>query len=530
LLHNLCRPSPHAKLKNDRAGEEGAAMLNLLDSVRSQNQDLDSALVDMHFRRLPTSYFERFAPAEIARHLRLLAGLAAIHSVDVEVRPLAAHAFEVVVVGVDNPGTLACVSAALAAYGFDLDDVQISPYLDAEPGPGGVQEPKYFVIVLRLSGTLRGRTLAEFRDDLRDRLRLAFVHLIQGNLLEAQTVAADTRGMQGDPSHTPSERGTPEAAARPAGYEGLVLGGDFRLERKLATGGMSEVYLGTQVSLNRTVAVKIFHHDGAADDDLLNRISKEAQVLAQFSCAQIVQIFAAGSAPDHTGGVLGWMAMEYMAGGDLGQWLKEHGAAPPELGLRWFRETLEGLAYAHRHSILHRDLKPHNLLLTVEGNLKVSDFGLLKRSPKLPVEHAPQAARILGTPHYMSPEQSLGQPLDERSDIISLGTTFFYLLSGQLPFRASTPTAVLNQIAQQDAPLLRELAAHVPLPLAVIIRRMMARQREERYQEVGVILEDLASYERRGLLGSSQSGTYGNVAASPMEIPGIETRAYQPRA
>jgi hypothetical protein len=504
-------------------------VLNLLDSVRSQNEDLDPALIEMHFRRLPASYFERFSPAEIARHLRLLAGLAGIHSVDVEVRPLTSHAFEVVVVGLDNPGTLACVTAALAAYGFDLDDVQISPYLDSGTPSSAVPEPKYFVIVLRLSGTLRGRALSEFVDELRDRLRLAFVHLAQGNLLEAQTLAADTRGTQGGADQTPSERASSDAATRPVGYEGLVLGGDFRLESKLATGGMSEVYLATQVSLNRTVAVKVFHHEGSEDDDLLSRINKEAQVLAQFSCPQIVQIFAAGSAPDHTGGVLGWMAMEYMAGGDLGQWLREHGAAPVELALRWFRQALEGLAYAHRHAILHRDLKPHNLLLTAEGHLKVSDFGLLKRARKLPVDYTPAAA-IVGTPHYMSPEQALGQALDERSDIYSLGTTFFYLLSGQLPFRANTPTAVLMQIAQQEPPLLKELAPQLPVPLSVIIHRMMARQREERYQEVGVILEDMTSYERRGLLGSSQSGSFVTVAsAGPVELPEMETQAYQPR-
>jgi serine/threonine-protein kinase len=136
---------------------------------------------------------------------------------------------------------------------------------------------------------------------------------------------------------------------------------------------------------------------------------------------------------------------------------------------------------------------------------------------------------LVGTPHYMSPEQALGEALDERSDIFSLGTTFFYLLSGRLPFQGSTVAAVLVQIAQQDAPRMTEVAPQVPVPLAVIIARMMARQREERYQDVGVILEDLASYERRGLLNASLSGTFAAVASSsPLERPGVETQAYQP--
>src|SRR5207244_2280769 len=104
---------------------------------------------------------------------------------------------------------------------------------------------------------------------------------------------------------------------------------------------------------------------------------------------------------------------------------------------------------------------------------------------------------IVGTPHYMSPEQALGEPVDERSDLFSLGTTFFHLLSGRLPFEKSNTAAVLVQIAQEDAPRLVDVQPQAPLPLSVIIGRMMARRKDERYQDAGVILEDLASYERR---------------------------------
>ncbi len=502
-------------------------MLNLLDSVRAQCGDLDSALVEMHFSRLPASYFERYSAAEVARHVRLLAGLMGPHPTDVDIRPLAPQAFEVVVVGEDHPGTVACITAALAAYGFDLEDVQVSSYLDPEPGPDGTIEPSYFVIVLRISGSLRGRSLSELASGLRERLRLAFAHLAHGQLLEAQTVAADTRSTQAETSQPGAERTVSSSLSRPAGYEAMILGGDFRLDRKLAVGGMSEVYLATQMSLNRTVAIKVFRHEGTGGDELLARLNKEALVLAQFSSAQIVQILAAGTA-EQDGRALGWMAMEFMAGGDLGRWLGQHGPPSVELGLRWFRQALEGLHYAHRHAILHRDLKPHNLLLSAEGHLKVSDFGLLKQAPELTADSAPHG-KLVGTPHYMSPEQALGEQLDERSDIFSLGTTFFYLLSGRLPFQGSTVAAVLVQIAQQDAPRLTDVAAQVPVPLAVIIHRMMARQREERYQDVGVILEDLASYERRGLLGAFPSGTFAAVAASsPLERPEVETQAYQP--
>src|SRR5262249_16326053 len=144
-------------------------MLNLSDSVRSQCPDVDPVLVENHFRRMPFSYFERYSPAEIGRHLRLLGGLQGQHAVDIEARPLAPHAFEILRVGHDQPGTVACITASLAAYGFDLEDVQVSLYMDPEPGPdGATTEPNFFVIVLRVSGSLHGRALSEWLSDLRE--------------------------------------------------------------------------------------------------------------------------------------------------------------------------------------------------------------------------------------------------------------------------------------------------------------------------------------------------------------------------
>ncbi len=501
-------------------------MLNLAEFVRSHCPDVDSALVEKHFQRMPFSYFERYSPTDIGRHLRLLGGLQGVHAVDIDARPLASQAFEILVVGTDQPGTVACITGSLAAYGFDLEDVQVSLYMDPEPGPDGAHsEQVFFVIVLRVSGSLHGRALTDWLGELRERLRMAFIHLAKGHLLEAQTIAADTRVNWGDASLTSGERQS-LAPPEPPAYEGILLGGDFRIDRKLATGGMSEVFLGTQTSLNRTVAIKVFRHESTTDDESLARFNQEALVLAQFSCAHIVQILAAGTTLGPAGRALGWMAMEYMPGGDLGQWLQEQGPPSVELALRWLRQALEGLQYAHRRAILHRDLKPHNLLLTAEGNLKVSDFGLLKHGAQ-PGTEPSQRSAIVGTPNYMSPEQALGDVLDERSDLFSLGTTFFHLLSGRLPFQKPTTAAVMVQIAQQDAPKLADVAAHLPLPLSVIVGRMMARRCEERYQEVGVILEDLDSYERRGLLGPTHN--FAGATAGVSSIPEAETQAYQPR-
>jgi hypothetical protein len=478
-------------------------MVDLMEAVRHHCGDLEPALLERHFRRLPQTYFERYSAADIGRHLRLLAGMKGEPPVEVEIRPLAIHTFEVLVVGKDHAGTLACITAALAAFGYNLEDVQVTTYLSTEPTPGE-DDPNYFVILLRITGNAHGKSLTELATELRERLQVAFGHLSRGNLLEAQTVASDTSI---NPLEITQQTPTPAGREAAAEYEGMVLGGDFCLQRKLAVGGMSEVHLATQTSLNRTVAVKLIRHEVSADDDLLARFCQEGLILAQFNCPYIVQILAAGTIPGKVSGMIGWMAMEYMAGGDLARWQRQHGAAPVDLAARWFREALEGLHYAHRHDILHRDLKPHNLLLTAEGHLKVSDFGLLKQAREPEVGLTPHSA-ILGTPHYMAPEQALGEALDERSDIFSMGTTFYHLLSGQLPFSKNTTAAILVQIAQEDAPRLSAVAPQIPIPLVTIIARMMARQKEERYQDVGVILEDLASYERRGLLSCSENPTF----------------------
>jgi hypothetical protein len=498
-------------------------MVNLLESVRGQCGELAPALVERHFRRLPPAYFERYSAADIARHLRLLARLQGPYPVEVEIRPLVPKTFEVLVVGEDFPGTVACVTAALAADGFDLQDLQVASYLDPEPADEG-DDVRYFVVLLWISGSLRGRSVTDLAAGLRQRLQSAFFHLSQGRFLEAQAAAADVPFSRVDVVRPTPHRTAPTAID----YQGMVLGGDYRLERKLAVGGMSEVWQATQVSLNRTVAVKLVRHEGSTDDDLLNRFAREGVVLGQFNCPYIVPVLAAGTVP-RPGGILAWMAMEYMAGGDLANWLAKRNTPPLELATRWFRQALEGLLYAHRRGVLHRDLKPHNLLLTAEDNLKISDFGLLKEVMQPTIGRTPRSI-IMGTPHYMSPEQALGEPLDERSDIFALGSAFFHVFSGRMPFHKSTPQAVLLQITNEEAPRLTDVAPQVPRPLTVILARMLARRPDERYQDVGVILEDLASYERRLLLRCADSSQFVLNQPEAMIAADAETKAYQPPA
>jgi hypothetical protein len=497
-------------------------MLNPLDLIHGLCSNLDPGLVERHLNRMPPAYFERYSAAEIARHVRLLAGVPEEQPASVEVRPLGAAVYEVVVGCANLSGSVACVTTALAADRFDLEDVQIASY---EEPTTDEQHPSLSLIVLRVSGRADdSHQAADVVERLRERLIPAFAHLVQGQFLEAQAAAAATgqaaavhdRGIHGD------------SAGGLRATTGLVLGGDYRLERRLGTGGMSEIFLATQISLDRTVAVKIAREESPPDSEAAARFAREAVVLAQFTCPYIVPVLAAGAEPSDSG-VLGWIAMEYEAGGDLARWLEQQGPPVLELGLRWFRQALEALRYAHRNAVLHRDLKPHNLLLTADGNVKVGDFGLFKRV-RAGESARPSANPVHGTPHYMSPEQARGEHLDERSDIFSLGTTFFHVFSGTLPFDEVNPAELMRRITHGDAPRLTEAAPHLPVPLAVILGRMLARRRSERYQDVGVIVEDLASYESRGLLHSSESGAFMPVPpVRDAEQPaGGETQAYVP--
>jgi hypothetical protein len=464
-------------------------MVELASSLRKQCPTVPPALVEAHLRRMPENYLESYSPSEIARHLRLIARLSPEQPIEVEVRHLGGRDYEVCVVGFDRTGVLAAITTALASHGFDTQDLHLGTY---QSDPDHETDRSRFVDVARVSAKERCN-VADVASDLRERLRIAFHHLGEGDLLGAQTAAADSRSTVGGVARPPKPVTTPWVVK-----EGLQLG-DFRLESKLATGGMSEVYLATQVSLGRKVAVKIVSSPAVANDPVLARFQKEAQVLGSFMCPQIVQVLASGTTTAANGSMIRWLAMEYLPNGDLAGWVRRHSPPSAELGAAWLYESLLGLNYAHQQGIVHRDLKPHNLLLTADGHVKISDFGLLKESGAEEMELTMQGA-VLGTPHYIAPEQALGEAVDERSDIYSLGASFFYLLTGRLAFQERSSTAMLLKITQHQAPKLLDVAPQAARPLGVIVDRMIALRPECRYQSVRVILEDIKSYLQRGLL------------------------------
>ena len=287
---------------------------------------------------------------------------------------------------------------------------------------------------------------------------------------------------------------------------GLVLGGSYQLGRRLAVGGMAEVYLATEVRSNRLVVVKLIEDSGSADSAAGVRFEQEAEVLRSFDDPSIVSVFDSGRHRLGEARVALWMAMEYMPGGDVASRLAHDGRPPLPVALRWLRQSLSALRCAHERAIVHRDVKPHNLLLDGQGEVKLGDFGLLKQFGAKSAELT-SVGQVMGTPAYMAPEQAEGLVADQRADLFSLGVTFFHVLSGKLAFDGPNATAILLRIIRGEASDLTEAAPDLPRPVSVLIHRMMAHRPEERYQEAGVALEDLNSYQRQGILSFDDAGS-----------------------
>jgi serine/threonine-protein kinase len=273
--------------------------------------------------------------------------------------------------------------------------------------------------------------------------------------------------------------------------------GDYLLVRRLGQGAMAEVYLATQQSLNRPVALKLLRSDLAADESYVRRFRIEAQAAAALVHANIVQIYEVGcSAGVH------YIAQEYVPGENLRERLRRKG--PPSLGTSFgiMRQVAAALAKAAERGIVHRDIKPDNILLADSGDVKVADFGLARVSTGPQVDLT-QAGMTLGTPLYMSPEQVEGRPLDPRSDLYSFGVTSYHLLAGQPPFRGETALSVAVQHLKNEAERLDNVRSDLPPRLAALVHGLLAKLPEHRPQSALEVGQELAQIEAESGVKSS---------------------------
>ncbi len=263
--------------------------------------------------------------------------------------------------------------------------------------------------------------------------------------------------------------------------------GRYEIEKLIGQGAMGEVYLGRDPSIGRVVAIKTLplasEFEPEELDEIRSRFFHEAAAAGRLNHTNIVTIYDVGEEHD-----LAFMAMEYIDGYSLNQHAKPGSLLPIERVVRYIADTADALDYAHGEGIVHRDVKPANLMIDKAKDLvKITDFGIAR----ITSSSRTKTGMLLGTPSYMSPEQAMGHPVDHRADIFSLGTTLFVLLTGQKPFPGDSLAAISYQIIHEKHPDVRKLNPNVPQPLKRIIDKALQKNPDDRYQSAAAMAREL---------------------------------------
>ncbi|BDH55096.1 Stk1 family PASTA domain-containing Ser/Thr kinase [Tsukamurella sp. PLM1] len=263
----------------------------------------------------------------------------------------------------------------------------------------------------------------------------------------------------------------------------------YDLGETLGFGGMSEVHLARDTRLSRDVAIKILRADLARDPSFYERFRREAQNAASLNHPTIVQVYDTGEAQT-SGGPLPYIVMEYVDGETLRDVLRRDGTIAPQAAMTWMADVCAALDFSHRNGIVHRDMKPANVMLTRAGEIKVMDFGIA-RAMSDPSAGMTQTAAVIGTAQYLSPEQARGDSVDARSDVYAAGCVLFELLTGQPPFTGDSPVSVAYQHVREDPPTPSSLLDTVPPELDSITLKALSKNPANRYQTAGEMRQDL---------------------------------------
>jgi len=267
-----------------------------------------------------------------------------------------------------------------------------------------------------------------------------------------------------------------------------VFLGDFELKHEIARGSMGKVYLAYQAAFDRHVAVKFLARELCDDPETVERFTHEAKATAAVQHPHVVAILGRGDVKGRP-----YIAMECLDGGSLADRVNRGGPMRPDEAIGFMRQAAEGLQAAWEQGLIHRDITPRNLMISAEGDLKVTDFGLAKRVDGARRKGGGTAADVIvGTPHYMSPEQARGDHLDCRSDIYSLGATFYHLMAGDVPFDDETAMGILVKHLEEPLPPLQDKCKGIPTALCATIERMMHKDPNERFQTWGELIEHLS--------------------------------------
>ncbi|MHC5078067.1 MAG: protein kinase domain-containing protein [Planctomycetota bacterium] len=265
---------------------------------------------------------------------------------------------------------------------------------------------------------------------------------------------------------------------------GVIIGG-CKIVGKLGAGGMGTVYHATQISLGRPVALKILPQTLAANEEYIARFEREARAVALLNHPNIVQVHDMGKDKDTSY----FIVMEFVDGTTLSDLWKEKGVLDEKFALRVVRQACSGLHAAHDAGILHRDIKPENLMISKDGRVKITDFGLAKETQG--DSQLTGTGIALGTPAYMAPEQGMGETPDRRSDVYSLGGTLFTLLTGRLPYEAKSPLSMMMKHATDPVPRVREFNTAISEGTENLILTAMAKAPEERFDDMNTMRDSV---------------------------------------
>ncbi|GAA1909520.1 Stk1 family PASTA domain-containing Ser/Thr kinase [Streptomyces sodiiphilus] len=276
------------------------------------------------------------------------------------------------------------------------------------------------------------------------------------------------------------------AGQQPADHTGKSVGGGrYQLRELLGTGGMASVHLAYDTVLDRQVAVKTMHGDLGREESFRERFKREAQSVAKLTHTNIVSVFDTGE-DVIDGAPVPYIVMEYVDGrplrGVLDEDIARHGAMPADKALKITQDVLAALDISHEMGLVHRDIKPGNVMITRRGVVKVMDFGIA-RAMQSGVTAMTQTGMVVGTPQYLSPEQALGRGVDARSDLYSVGIMLFELLTGRLPFDADSPLAIAYAHVQEEPPAPSSINAAVPAAVDALVARMLRKNPNERFPD-----------------------------------------------
>ena len=295
-----------------------------------------------------------------------------------------------------------------------------------------------------------------------------------------------------------------------------LFDGRYRILKRIGSGGMADVYLAEDEVLGRRVAIKILNERHAGDDQFIERFRREAQSAAALSHPNVVAIYDRGEAEGTY-----YIAMELLDGRNLKELIVARGPAPPKIVVEYARQILAALAYSHRHTIVHRDIKPHNVVVDGDGRVKVTDFGIARGGASQMTE----VGSIVGTAQYLSPEQARGEPVDPRSDLYSLGIVMYELLTGSVPFTGDSPVEIAMKHLSATAPPPSEVREGVPRELDLVVMRALAKDPDDRYASAEEMDADLERIQRG--LGVSPRTTEAATAviAAPSAMPTMISNA-----